>query len=143
MDMKMRRMRSQTSLPATNADPINRNPSSAKGFTSELEFQPRKKEAARVVHKRSNFYSSVFTVSTTAQIILGHNPNRSYLALQNRSLSDIYLSFGTPATIGNSILFPAGAVWTFENGIVPDNSVYALTAAASALMAINEGTYIQ
>lgn len=140
-------MRRQTSLPVINADPINPNPTSARGFTTELSPRPKPYSSAaptRAVNQgaRSNFYTSTFQVSNVSVVVFNENEARAYLAIQNNSASDMYVAFGGPASVNgtNSFKLPAGGVWTFEGLVVPNNSMSAISATGGQL-AITEGVY--
>ena len=140
-------MRRQTSLPAINADPINPNPTRARGFTTELNQRAKPFSSAaptRSVNQgaRANFYTSTFQVSDQSVVVFNENDDRAYLALQNNSTTDMFVAFGGPATVNgtNSMKLPAGSVWTFEGLVVPNNSMSAISAAGGQL-AITEGVY--
>lgn len=131
----------QTSLPGANADPIDRNPVSSQGFSTQSRLRAPAKKTAVVQARRVNFYSNSFIAETVSKIALGANSRRAYLAIQNNSVGDIYVAFGTTATLLNSFKMISGAVWTFEAGIVPDNTVHVITTTPGSALQIVEGSY--
>lgn len=144
----MSQRRRQTSLPAD----MTRQPRDAgyaQGF-SENSYYPSipeapRNEPARTVDTRQHRFSSpTVTVGTTSEVIAGYNENRRFLGIQNNSAVVVFVAFGCPASVTGDSSFQIaanGGYLSFENGICPNNEIYAV-ASASAQICILEGSAI-
>lgn len=92
--------------------------------------------------KRVRFEELYLTVTpievpVTSTQILGQNKTRRYLAFQNQSGSDVYISFGRPAPAGSgAFLIPSGGYFSFEAGLVPNNEIFAVSVTTVVLTVI-------
>lgn len=78
-----------------------------------------------------------FETKLESQQILPGNPNRVYLAIQNRGANAIYVSFGQKASAET---FELAAGGFYEPYIAPDNSLNVLGVAAGDRIIVVEGT---
>lgn len=94
----------------------------------------------KTVPKQYDFYSSTVPVNNIATTLIGPNPNRQYLMIQNKGAVTAILGFGTLANLSgiSGVELPPGAVYTFENGINPNNGISAVCATSTTL-AVVEG----
>lgn len=137
----------QTSLPPRFA-PTEREPSRAYGFVGQSQPVPGPFRADGLPVPSTvgfdaaapvTFFTSTFFVGTAAQKMLGFNPKRRYLALQNNGAVDIWVHFGGDASINGSMKLPVNGVWTFDGGYAAINDV-SVIASAGCLLSVTEGT---
>jgi hypothetical protein len=90
-----------------------------------------------VVPETTTFTNTGFVVQTASQLLTTGNPFRSYLLIQNKSASNIFVSFGKSADTFNGVLIEAGG--NYEPFIVPVNDVYVIGSAVNLSIMIVEG----
>lgn len=87
------------------------------------------------------FKTTAFKVGTTTQTIVGKNPRRRFLFIQNKEGGNTaQISFGAlavPEVDGgfNSVDFPAGTQWDFDD-IVPNNEVRAVCLPETEIVVV-------
>lgn len=93
-----------------------------------------------------NFYSKGVIITDVQGVLVGANEHRRYVGFQNLDAANaIFLGFGaTPVANGiSSFILPAGGVFLFEDGYVPQNEIRAVCAAGlTARIAIIEGVEV-
>lgn len=136
----------QTDLPQDVTRPLQEKPIFSTGFsrTSNVPLRARKPRNTRYVEEVAQQYrmkSSTVFVGTTVLTILAASESRRYLLLQNQSPVDILIGFGTTPSLtqGIGVLLLAGTQLSFENKVVPNNDIEAVSPAQSRL-AIIEGS---
>jgi hypothetical protein len=91
---------------------------------------------------RCKMSTTTFIANGIPKQILGANPNRNYLLIQNNGLNTIFIGFGdTPNLNGfNALQIPGGdnAGISFESGVVPNNNVL-IVATSETLVTVIEG----
>lgn len=135
--------------PIKSQRPSSRSPSQANGFTSdkrESEGRQLKKSVREMPQVMATtgehvMYSNTIFAGSLVQTILGANPNRRFLLIQNVGAQTVFFGFGsTPNVNGdNAIEIPSGFQISFENGIVPNNEIQAVCQNSTKL-AILEGS---
>ena len=102
---------------------------------------PGSQRKGTVVIQASN---SAANVGVTVTSILAGNNRRAYLFLQNRGIQNVFITFGNqPTNSGGN--FP-GAILIPPNGFyeplyVPVDTIYAVAAAGTNLVAIVQGVF--
>lgn len=134
---------SQTGLPEDLTTPLGL-PSQSKGFSVSSGPRSSVRTNQQVFDMESfKFSSSTFTSDNSARLMLGANTRRKYLLIQNTSVNNIYIGFGTLPNLNgiNALILPPNSGITFENKIVPNNDVYVVSALQSSVTVV-EGTVI-
>ena len=128
----------QTSLPDYVTDPISRDPSSARGFSTPEDPKERQRKN-RPQPRVTRMSTATFNVDSNSRNILGYNSNRTYLMIQNNGTADVFISWGGRADASgvNSAKMPAGSVWTFDY-ICPSNEFTAVSTVGS-ILSVTEG----
>jgi len=77
--------------------------------------------------------------SATSGLILAANANRKGLSISNVSTSKLYLSFSTPATVGNSFVeMQPGAFLLFDQQLIVSNAIYGIWTNANGTAQVTE-----
>lgn len=87
-----------------------------------------------------------FTIGLTAERILPSNPLRTYLIVQNKSASNIFINFGqNPTAFASIIIFPSGNYELIGGAtggaFSPQDDIYILGAAAGLNGVAGEGLW--
>lgn len=124
------------------------------GELPESLLRERKPQGRRIFDPGAGFVSDwinrytasnfPFIVGTASVQIIPANPLRTFLLIQNKSASSMYLSFGQSATVFNGIEIVAGGNATYDGGatggsFAPGDSVHVLGAAANLTGVVQEG----
>jgi hypothetical protein len=138
--------RYQSSLNETRHSP-DREGIASQGIGPSVTIPP-KREVGRaspgtttidVVQHRFN--SGHVTVGNAeSKKLLGDNPRRRHLTIQNTGAVQIRISFGTTASATFGTIIYAGESQTFESGVVPNNSVYVYAPGATEIDFIEGST---
>ena len=87
------------------------------------------------------FNSGHVTIGNTeAKKLLGDNPRRRHLTIQNTGAGQIRVAFGTTASATFGVIIYAGETQSFESGVVPNNSVYVYAPGATEIDFIEGST---
>ena len=76
-------------------------------------------------------------ITITGTQVLPYNRYRSYLLIQNKGASDVYLKFDTTHTATEGIKITAGG--NYEPYKVPFNSLHMVTASGTSSITVNGG----
>lgn len=138
--------RRQSSLPPELTRAAVKEPGFSYGFARsfpEKETPPPDPNAPAVVtdFRQHNFNSRTIVVGASAEIIVGANELRRFLAFQNNGTAPVVLGFDSPPDINgnNGFLLAVNGYLSFEYGIVPNNAVWAISSIAVNVTVI-EGT---
>lgn len=136
----MKNLGRQTGLPADVTRSIGA-PSSHNGFSRPNRIEDRAGFKNDPRESANRFTSSSFTSDANARVLIGSNPRRNYLLIQNNGTVDIFVGFGTVPTLSgnNAVILPPNAGITFENGIAPNNDVSVVSLTECAVTIV-EGT---
>ncbi|PCI44001.1 MAG: hypothetical protein COB41_05550 [Proteobacteria bacterium] len=127
----------QSSIPNDNS-----NIADGVGFSTGISVDSndaykatKKKRKNKISFGYHKFTSSTADISTVASSVVGASKARNYLLIQNIGTETIFLGFNvTPKINGeNSIELPAGFQISFENGIVPNTAINALSVVGSRI----------
>lgn len=79
-------------------------------------------------------------IGTTSTQILGVNPNRSFLCIQNSSNKKVWIEFNSPAVVGfpSMVLNPNQTLFQESMSIMVD-SIYAISDSENVPLIIKEG----
>jgi hypothetical protein len=130
----------QTGLPSDLTRSIGA-PSSHNGFSRRREMDDIAGFNNDPLASNNRMTSSSLTSNSVARVLIGANPRRNYLLIQNNGTVPIYVGFGTTPNInGNSslILAPNTGI-TFDAGIAPNNDV-SIVSSADCLVCVIEGS---
>jgi len=71
--------------------------------------------------ENADFINTAYDIGGASIEVMPYNPLRRYLLIQNRSVGDMFLSFGNKANIFDGIFIPGGGF--YEPYVVPLSSV--------------------
>jgi hypothetical protein len=129
----------QTGLPRDVTSPIGR-PSFSYGFSTPEKIRDNAGFSDDPLASNNRFSSSSFSSNSQAKVLIGSNPRRNYLLIQNNGAVTVYIGFGVTAALNgsNSIVLPAGTNIAFDI-IVPNNDITAVSAV-ECLISVIEGS---
>jgi hypothetical protein len=122
----------QTSLPSEYDEQYGQ-PSDGRGRRQDLaEF---KNPIKKPIPPQTIMSSQSFWAGPVVQRMLGANPFRKYLAIQNIGVGSVFIGFGViPDLSGNNaFVIPPNNGFTFEDGIVPNNDIFVVSAVSVQL----------
>lgn len=122
------------------------NPSSSHGISRSRKEPSKIEKLKRVIAVPAALRARTFSVTLQAnvtQTITASDPKRRGFFLQNLSVNDVYVSFGTSIgpSFSDAILVPPNASFEFPANAAPTSDIYARSAATSAIVII-ESTLI-
>lgn len=131
--------RSQTGLPSDVTTAVG-DPSYSYGFSKPGGINRGAGFTNDPLGSDNRFTSSTVIANTTARVLIGANPRRNYLLIQNNGTVTIFVGFGSlPSLQGNNALvLPPNTGITFETGIVPNNDV-SVIASTECRVTVVEG----
>lgn len=80
--------------------------------------------------------SSSPTVNTISSVVLTSDPNRSYALLQNIGSSDIYINFGSIATLTSGFKLPPNSSWNIQISQFITSEFNAIADTSSSILSI-------
>ena len=84
--------------------------------------------------------SGTIASANTSQQAMAANSNRRYFFFQNIGTANIYLNFGSAATVGaGSMQIPPGASITMDSGFVSTDAIYVISATPSVPYTCKQG----
>jgi hypothetical protein len=136
----MRNLGQQTGLPDDVTSAIG-DPSFSYGFSNSEKIGANAGFSNDPLASTNRFSSSSFTSDANARVLIGSNPRRNYLLIQNNGTVDIFVGFGVMPTLNasNALILPPNAGISFENGIAPNNDV-AVVSSTECLITVIEGS---
>lgn len=104
------------------------------------QLRAQQNRAKVIRQENAQFSVNGIEVKISGNQLIGRNTQRRFLAFQNQSAVDVYISFGRPASISsNSFVLAAGGYFSFESGLVPNNEVYAISNS-NVILTVLEGS---
>lgn len=82
---------------------------------------------------------STTSVGTTSVKVASANQSRTYMFIQNMGGSNVFLALGTASKASAGILISAGSAYEMIKGNIYDGEVYAISVAASQIVAVTDG----
>lgn len=136
----------QTDLPSQQTESIHSEPVHSHGYaggvgeSADGKQKVRQQQVRKIDYITHRFRSFEQELGTTSKTLLTANEDRRYLLIQNKGNNTAQISFGTAALSGgvNSIDLPANTSISFENGICPNNDVFAI-CLPKTIVAVIEG----
>lgn len=130
--------RNQTGLPPELTRAVTQRKGFSYGLTPSVPLeqrpeQPPSSPSVTIDTRGHRFLSSTQIIDTTQnKVIVGSNELRRYLSFYNQGAVTVWLGFGIVPNLLGQNAFPllAGAYFGFENGVVPNNEIYAIASAA-------------
>ena len=139
------KIQNQSSIPSQQTDSIQSEPVSSRGYDPSGESADskqivRKQQVRKIDFVTHSFRSFEQIITTESTTLLTENRRRRYLMLQNKGGGTAQIAFGNKALDSgvNSISLPPGTSISFENGICPNNDVYAI-CLPTTIIAVVEG----
>lgn len=106
--------------------------------TETMPDTPRPGPRGRAhIRRNARITTYNYTTKTISEVVAPDDPNRAYLAMQNRGANAIFLSFGTKAGTESFRLVAGGF---YEPYIAPSTSLHILGTVAGENIVIVEGT---
>jgi hypothetical protein len=136
----MKQLGKQTGLPRDVTSPLGR-PSFSYGFSQSKKIEDNAGFKDDPLASNNRFSSSSFTSDSNPRVLIGANPRRNYLLIQNNGTVTIFVGFGVMPTLNgsNALQLPPNTGISFENGIAPNNDV-AVVSSTECLITVIEGS---
>ncbi len=88
--------------------------------------------------KNAQYVSQIQNVTDTSKNVLNHNPQRTYLIIQNNGVSDVFINFSNRADSTNMRIASGGY---YEPLVAPTNSIFLTSSTGNSnLCVVTEGT---